>query len=269
MRKLAGSFIKGLQSKLGIKIGSDHALWNWAARHASWVLNRFQPVKGAAPRELVYGKSYKGLSAEDGYIRSLNKGEARRRLWLVSEKVESQDTYVLTDDVQVALSKCVRRTDQDWSKRLAIYKSFNAFSWERRTNFGGRIIATKRRASRSIAISADIPQERVMLKFRDEDAEAVMAKALEGGSDSEKEQPLFLGPIPVPARWRFPAKARKRDGGEVWKPCGEEPPSKKQKVLSADEKTLEGGESGQPNPVTPTLSSRGVTIRAFETKGST
>ena len=203
VRKLAGSFIKGLQSKLGIKIGSDHALWNWAARHASWVLNRFQPVKGAAPRELVYSKSYKGLSAEDGYIRSLNKGEARRRLWLVSEKVESQDTYVLTDDVQVALSKCVRRTDQDWSKRLAIYKSFNAFSWERRTNFGGRIIATKRRASRSIAISADIPQERVMLKFRDEDAEAVMAKALEGGSDSEKEQPLFLGPIPVPARWRF------------------------------------------------------------------
>ena len=83
MRKLAGSFIEGVQSRLGIKIGSDHALWTWAARTASWALNRFQPVKGATPYELVYGKSYKGLLAEygepdHGYIRSsLNKGEAR------------------------------------------------------------------------------------------------------------------------------------------------------------------------------------------------
>ena len=66
VRKLAGSFFEGLQSKLGIKIGSDHALWTWAARHASWVLNRFQPVKGATPYELVCGKSYKGLFAEYG-----------------------------------------------------------------------------------------------------------------------------------------------------------------------------------------------------------
>ena len=26
---------------------SDHALWAWTGRHASWVLNRFQPVQGA------------------------------------------------------------------------------------------------------------------------------------------------------------------------------------------------------------------------------
>ena len=35
VRKLAGSFIEDVQSRLGIKIGSDHALWTWAARHAS------------------------------------------------------------------------------------------------------------------------------------------------------------------------------------------------------------------------------------------
>ena len=63
MRKLAGTVIDGVQSRLGIKIGSDHALWTWATRHASWVLNRFQPVKGATPYELVYGTSYKGLLA--------------------------------------------------------------------------------------------------------------------------------------------------------------------------------------------------------------
>ena len=54
VRKLAGTFIEGMQSRLGTKIGSDHAIRTWAARHASWVLNRFQPVKGANPYELVY-----------------------------------------------------------------------------------------------------------------------------------------------------------------------------------------------------------------------
>ena len=66
MRKLAGSFTEGLPSKLGIKIGSDHALWAWAARHVSWVLNRIEPVMGATPYELVPGKSYKGLLPENG-----------------------------------------------------------------------------------------------------------------------------------------------------------------------------------------------------------
>ena len=41
VRKLAGTFIEGMQSRLGLKIGSGHALWTWAARHASWVLNKF------------------------------------------------------------------------------------------------------------------------------------------------------------------------------------------------------------------------------------
>ena len=33
VRKLAGTFIEGMQSRPGIKIGSDHALWTGAARH--------------------------------------------------------------------------------------------------------------------------------------------------------------------------------------------------------------------------------------------
>ena len=78
---------------------------------------RFQPVKGATPYELVYGKSYRGLLAEYGehvhdYIKSLNKG-ARWHLCLFLGKVERQDTRVLTNGVQVVLSKCIR-TDQDW-----------------------------------------------------------------------------------------------------------------------------------------------------------
>ena len=137
---------EGLQSRLGVKMA----------------------VKGATPYELGHGKSYKGLLAEYGepvhaYTKSLNKGEG-------------QDTYVLTDGVQVALSKCIREQNK-----------IGPNIW-RSTNFGGRVIATKRRAEALPAAQTDIPREHVMLKFKDEDAEAVMAKALEGESDSEKEE---------------------------------------------------------------------------------
>ena len=62
---------------------------------------------------------------------------------------------------------------------------------------GGRI--TKRRAESLPAAQTDIPREHAMLKFKDEDAEAVMAKALQGRSDSEKEEPLFPEPIAIAA----------------------------------------------------------------------
>ena len=100
------------------------------------------------------------------------------------------------------------------------------------------------------------------LKFKDEDAEAVMAKALEGGSDSEKEGQgqAFPEPMEIPAL-EILVDAMKRDGSER-KPSGEETPSKKQKVLSTDEKTFEKVKAfpstslpaGQPNPITPILS---------------
>ena len=56
MRTLAGCrnfSLKVSQSKPVIKIGLDHALWTWAAKHASWVLKRFQLVKGAACNSLL------------------------------------------------------------------------------------------------------------------------------------------------------------------------------------------------------------------------
>ena len=138
------------------------------------------------------------------------------------------------------------------------YKSFNAFSREYQTNFGGRIIAGKRRAEALPAGQTDIPREHVMVKFRDEDAEAFIAKALEGGSDSVKEEPRFPLPMKIPAPLEIPVEAMKRDGGEK-KPSGEETPSKKQKVLFTDEKTLEKVEAfpstSLPNPITPILSS--------------
>ena len=69
-----------------------------------------------------------------------------------------------------------------------------------------------------------------MLKFKDGDAEAGMAKALEGGSDSDKEEALFPEPKDMPAPLEITVDAMKRDGGER-KPSGEETPSKWQKVF--------------------------------------
>ena len=88
-----------------------------------------------------------------------------------------------------------------------------------------------------------------------------MAKALEG-SDSKKEEPLFPEAMEIPAPLETPVEAMKGTGGER-KPSGEETPSKKQKALFADAKTLGKVKAfpftslpaGQPNPVTPTLCS--------------
>ena len=54
----------------------------------------------------------------------------------------------------------------------------------------------QRRAETLPAAQADIPREHVMLKLKDEDAEAVMAKALEGGSDSQKKRRYSQNPAP-------------------------------------------------------------------------
>ena len=78
----------------------------------------------------------------------------------------------------------------------------------------------KRTVEALTAAQTDIPRERVTLKFRDEDP-AVMAKAIEGGSDSEKEEPLFPEAMEVPAPLEIPLEAMKRDGGEG-KPSGED-----------------------------------------------
>ena len=63
-------------------------------------------------------------------------------------------SYVLTDGVQVVLSKCSRRIDQDWSKFIPIDKKLHCPFIGYQTNFGGRTICHKKE-SRSITSSAD------------------------------------------------------------------------------------------------------------------
>ena len=67
------------------------------------------------------------------------------------------------------------------------------------------------RAEALPAAQTDIPRECAMLKFKGEGAEAVMAKALEGGSGSENEEALFPEPIPIPAPLEITVEAMKKE----------------------------------------------------------
>ena len=71
-----------LQDRLKVSFGTGHALWSWCLRHASWIINRYNPYKGTTSYELVYGKAYTGQICEYGepvfgYVRSPLKGNAR------------------------------------------------------------------------------------------------------------------------------------------------------------------------------------------------
>ena len=60
VRGLAGTLMHHVQEKLSMKLNTNHGLWSWALRHASWLLDRFAVVNGSTPFELVYQKVYKG-----------------------------------------------------------------------------------------------------------------------------------------------------------------------------------------------------------------
>ena len=45
------------------------------------------------------------------------------------------------------MSRSIRRIDQSWKHYLSCFKFFSAYSWEYQTNFGGRIVPSKRRAT--------------------------------------------------------------------------------------------------------------------------
>ena len=109
----------------------------------------------------------------------------------------------------------------------------------------------RREESRGITSSANRHSLRaVMLKFEDEDAEVVMAKALEGGRDSEKEETLIPEPMQIPAPREMEVK-----GSQVEKKL-----QVRNKMLALDKvKAIPSASlpAGQPNPVTPVLSSLG------------
>ena len=66
IRGVACSLMHSLQGRLKVSFGTGHALWSWCLRHASWIINRYNPYKGITSHELVYGKAYTGQVCEYG-----------------------------------------------------------------------------------------------------------------------------------------------------------------------------------------------------------
>ena len=136
-----------VQEKLSMKLNTNHGLWSWALRHASWLLNRFAVVNGSTPFELVYQKVYKGRMTEFAepafaYTHTALKGNPKWQPVIVLGKTESQDTYVVFTGTAVMLTRSVRRVSTDWKCHLGFYLHFNAPTWKFKTGFGGRVVPT-------------------------------------------------------------------------------------------------------------------------------
>ena len=60
IRPLAGTLMHFLSEQVGVEFSSNSPWWSWAFRHASFLLNRFTPTRGATPYEILYQKEYGG-----------------------------------------------------------------------------------------------------------------------------------------------------------------------------------------------------------------
>eukprot|EP00435_Cladocopium_sp_Y103_P064564 s72_g26.t1 len=185
VRALAGTFMHYISQQIGVEFSTSNALWSWALRHASWVLNRFNTNQGMSAYELVTGKSYKGSTCVFGeplfgYFKTNNKGSAKWTRMLFMGKVDPQDSFILYNGTNLVLVKSVRRIKTDWGGHLAFYLNFKCPSFDYQSGFGGRVIPTK--GSRRNAISASFKQPQGAIEpsaFFDADGAAVIEKAKE------------------------------------------------------------------------------------------
>ena len=117
-----------------------------ATRHATWLLNPDDPIRGATGLQLFHNKVYKGKLCEFGepvvfgYFRGPHK---RRRQGVVFlGKPEPQSSYIM---VTAWPFQEVRRAGTNWKTHLSFSLNFNFFSSDYKSGFGGRIISTKAR----------------------------------------------------------------------------------------------------------------------------
>ena len=151
VRSVAATLMENVAKHTGLRFNGQHPLWTWACRHSAWLLNRYQPVQGATSYELVHGRPYKGKLCQYGEVvfaytkpKQGFKADPRWKVGICLGKSELQDAWVIGDGSRVFLSKSVRRVEDSWQRYLPCFKGFAAYSWEYQTNFGGRIVPSKR-----------------------------------------------------------------------------------------------------------------------------
>ena len=196
VRGLACTLMSDVAERTGLKYNTNHTLWSWASRHACWLLNRYQATKGITSYELVHGRSYDGAIVPFGcpvyaYVKPQSgKGNPRWRMALFLGKTDGQDAWIVGDGSQIMLTRSIRRVNRPWTGFLSYYQNFMTASWEYQTNFGGRIIPTKRAVTGIPLRTGSMPAlESVFFKYKDEEAEEVKryAQSKEGLAEHEQE----------------------------------------------------------------------------------
>ena len=196
VRGLACTLMGEVMAKTGQVFNTNHGLWSWAARHACWLLNKFQATKGITSHELVHGKTYNGALVPFGcpvyaFVKPQSgKGNPRWRMTLFLGKTEGQDSWIVGDGSQVMLTRSVRRVDRPWKNFGAYYQNIATFTYEYQINFGGRIVPSKRAASAvPLQLGPAPPRDEILFRYRDEEAEEVERYALskEGQEESQRE----------------------------------------------------------------------------------
>ena len=196
VRGLTCTLMTDVAEKTGLTYNTNHTLWSWASRHACWLLNRYQATKGITSYELVHGRNYDGAVVPFGcpvyaYVKPQSgKGNPRWRMALFLGKTDGQDAWIVGDGSQIMLTRSIRRVNRPWTGFLSYFQNFVTASWEYQTNFGGRIIPTKRAVTGIPLRTGSMPAlESVFFKYKDEEAEEVKryAQSREGLAEHEQE----------------------------------------------------------------------------------
>ena len=204
IRQLACTLVEDVCERTGLVFPCEHALWSWAGRHAAWCLNRFQVGKSLTAYEVTHGKRYGGKTAcfaepVYAYCKGRGKADAKWRVGLMLGKTEAQDAWIIGDGVDVMLSRSIRRVDQPWNRFLAYYMGFQTHSYVYQTNFGGRIVPTKRKVVPQRQEGRLLPKmSEVERRFADEEARAVLeyARSREGRLEAQREVQEALDALP-------------------------------------------------------------------------
>lgn len=117
IRGLCGTLMEQLQSNIKMKIGTSNPFWSWSAGHAAWLLNRYKPVRGATPYELVHGRPYRGVLAAFAepiyaYYKTNLKGEKKWHRSIMLGNSENQDAFIAWNGQRIFLTRSVRRVGQ-------------------------------------------------------------------------------------------------------------------------------------------------------------
>ena len=85
--------------RVAVEFDTNSPWWSWALKHACWLANRYGPVTGMSPYEIIHGKEFTGKTCcfgepVFGLANVEGKGSARWRRIIFITKFETHDSYL-------------------------------------------------------------------------------------------------------------------------------------------------------------------------------